>query len=423
MSEVRMKKQTIFQLFVSTLASVAVLAAANEAKPTGNQIENLSLDQALEMAESLQPQIAEAKAMVEAAEGRAKQAGMFPNPEAIVGANQLPLSGNAPNEKEYVAGIGQTIPLSRRLSKAREAELLDREVRARGLDVKRRDIRKRVHSAFATALYQEKAYQAQTEIQENNSKAVATTQARVEAGDALREDLARVEMELARAKVELQRAESLREQSLVALASAIGDAALSVKSLAGTLEAAFEIPTLESLAANLSAQPESALADADLRARTARVDVAKAERIPDVKVEVLYHRLEASSANTLDLGLSIPLPLFNRNQGRLREARAEVAAAEARSRLTQNELTTRLRESYLQLTAALASSRTWKTEILAKADTVLKAAEARYAAGDTSLTEILPVRRDWAAVQLSYLESLRDVMQAWAEVSSMSKAP
>ena len=418
-----MKKQTIFQLFVSTLASVAVLAAANEAKPTGNQIENLSLDQALEMAESLQPQIAEAKAMVEAAEGRAKQAGTFPNPEAIVGANQLPLSGNAPNEKEYVAGIGQTIPLSRRLSKAREAELLDREVRARGLDVKRRDIRKRVHSAFATALYQEKAYQAQTEIQENNSKAVATTQARVEAGDALREDLARVEMELARAKVELQRAESLREQSLVALASAIGDAALAVKSLAGTLEAAFEIPTLESLAANLSAQPESALADADLRARTARVDVAKAERIPDVKVEVLYHRLEASSANTLDLGLSIPLPLFNRNQGRLREARAEVAAAEARSRLTQNELTTRLRESYLQLTAALASSRTWKTEILAKADTVLKAAEARYAAGDTSLTEILPVRRDWAAVQLSYLESLRDVMQAWAEVSSMSNAP
>jgi cobalt-zinc-cadmium efflux system outer membrane protein len=131
-------------------------------------------------------------------------------------------------------------------------------------------------------------------------------------------------------------------------------------------------------------------------------------------VELLYHRLEASSANTFDVGLSVPLPLFNRNQGKLREARAEVAAAEARSRMTQNELTTRLRESYLQLTGALASSRTLKTEILGKADTVLKTAEARYAAGDISLTEILPVRRDWAAVQLSYLESLRDVMQAWA---------
>ena len=310
---------------------------------------------------------------------------------------------------------------SGRLSKARQAELLDREVRVRGLDVKRRDIRKRVHSAFATALYQEKAYQAQTEIQQNTEKAVATTRARVENGDALREDLARVEMELARAKVELQRADSLREQALVALASAMGDATLSVKSLAGTLDATFEIPTLETLAANLSAQPETALADADVRARNARVDLAKAERIPDVKVELLYHRLESVQENTLDVGLSIPIPLFNRNQGRLREARAELAAAEARSRMTQNELTTRLRESYLQLTAALANSRTLKTEILAKADTVLKGAEARYAAGDISLAEILPVRRDWAAVQLTYLESLRDVMQAWAELKPLAQ--
>jgi cobalt-zinc-cadmium efflux system outer membrane protein len=291
------------------------------------------------------------------------------------------------------------------------------------LDVKRRDIHRRVRSAFATALYQEKAYQAQTEIQHSTAKAVATTEARVAAGDALPEDLARVGMELARAKVELQRAESLREQALVTLASAMGDATLSVKSLAGTLEATFEIPTLETLAANLSAQPESALADADIRARNARVDVAKTERIPDVKVELLYHRLEASQANTFDVGLSIPLPLFNRNQGKLREARAEVAAAEARSRMTQNELTTRVRQSHLQLTATLANSSTLKTEILTRAETVLKGAEARYAAGDISLAEILPVRRDWAAVQLSYLESLRDVMQAWAEVAGYLKLP
>jgi outer membrane protein TolC len=89
--------------------------------------------------------------------------------------------------------------------------------------------------------------------------------------------------------------------------------------------------------------------------------------------------------------------------------------------MTQNELTTRLRESHLQLTSALANSRTLKTEILSRAEIVLKSAEARYAAGDISLAEILPVRRDWAAVQLSYLESLRDVMQAWAEVAGFAK--
>ena len=413
-----MKRQFAVAFSVLVLAHVAVQAANTAGLPAARQLEALTLGDALELAERLQPELAEARAMVEAAAGRATQAGTFPNPEAILGAQQLPLSSGQAENKEYVPGVGQTIPLSRRLSKAREAELLDREVRARGLEVKRREIRRRVHGAFATALYQEKAWEAQRKIQQSGAMAVTTTRARVEAGDAVKDDLARVEMELARAKVELQRAESLREQALIGLAAAMGDASLGVRSLAGTLEAAFEIPTLESLAVSLAAQPESALAEADIRARAARLDLAQAERIPDVRVELLYHRLEDNSADTLDVGFSIPLPLFNRNQGRLREARAELAAAEARARMTQSELHARLREAYLQLTAALANSRTLREEILGKAETVLHVAEARYAAGDISLGEVLPIRREWAAVQLSYLETLRDVMLAWAELTT-----
>jgi outer membrane protein TolC len=85
--------------------------------------------------------------------------------------------------------------------------------------------------------------------------------------------------------------------------------------------------------------------------------------------------------------------------------------------MTRSELSTRLRESHAQLTAALANTRTFKTDILPRADTVLKSAETRYTAGDISLAEMLPVRRDWATVQLAYLESVRDAMQAWAALS------
>jgi len=405
------------------LALLVAFSGTSSSHAASNRLESLTLDQALEMAERLQPQLAEARALVEAAAGRALQAGAFPNPEAIVGAQQLPLESGASNQREYVAGVAQPIPVGGRLSKAREAEQLEREVRVRGFAVTRRDLRKRVHSAFATALYQERAFQAQSEIAQSIEKVVAITKARVDAGDIVPEDLARVEMELARTKVEIQRSQSLREQAMIGLVTAIGDASLSVKSLAGNLDATFEIPTLESLAATLSTQPEIQLAAASQRASNARIDLAKAERIPDVKVEALYHRLEATKENTIDLGLSIPLPLFNRNHGRLREARAEAAAAEARSRTTENELNLRLRESYAQLTSALATSRALQTEILPRAETVLKSTELRYAAGDTSLADVLPVRRDWAAIQLTHLESLREVMQAWAQVSAYSRLP
>lgn len=414
-----MKKQI---LFLSLLAVCSgALLAADGSTPAEKTIEKLTLDQAVEMAENLQPQLAEARAAVEAAAGRAEQAGKLPNPEAILGANQLLLSSSAPNEREYIAGIGQQVPLSPRLSKARQAELLEREVRVRGLEAKQRDIRKRVHTAFATALYQDKAYQTQTGVLKNAEKAVAATKARVEAGDAIREDLARSEMELARIQVEMQRAEALQKRALVELASAIGNAELSVRSLEGSLETTFEIPTMEVLAENLSKQPNVLQANADVRAQSARLDLAKAERIPDVKVELLYHRLEATSSDTVDIGLSIPLPVFNRNQGRVREAKAEMAAAEARARSARNEAQTRLKDAYLQLTSALANRRTFQSDILGRADTILKSAEARYEAGDISLGEVLPVRRDWAALQLGYLESMRDVMQAWAEISAFLK--
>jgi outer membrane protein, heavy metal efflux system len=223
--------------------------------------------------------------------------------------------------------------------------------------------------------------------------------------------------------VELRRSEAMREHAMVELKATLGDPTLSVKTLNGNLDATFEIPTLESLAANLSASPEVALAGAEVRARQARVDLAKAERIPDVRVEILYRRLQASKENSFDVGLSIPIPLFDRNQGRMREARAEVAAAEARSRATQNALSVRLHEAHAQLTAALANSRALNADVLPRADIVLKGAEARFTAGDIGLIELLPVRRDWATVQLTYLESLRDVMQSWAELSTYLKSP
>jgi outer membrane protein TolC len=82
-----------------------------------------------------------------------------------------------------------------------------------------------------------------------------------------------------------------------------------------------------------------------------------------------------------------------------------------------------LRESYADLTSALATSRAFRTEILPRAESVLKSAESRYAAGDTSLADVLPIRRDWAAIQLGHLESLHDVMQAWAQLSGYLKSP
>lgn len=382
-----------------------------------NPLANVTLEQALVLAEQHHPQLAEARALVEAAGGRAQLAGTRPNPEAVLRAEQIPFKDTPARDRQYVVGLAQTVPLGSKVAKARQAELLEQEARARQLEVVRRDVRKRVHTAFATALYQEQAALIQSRIVHDFTRTIALIQARLEAADAVPEELARAEMELARATVELRRSRSLRVQAGAALVAALGSPELRIQSLAGNLEAAFAVPDLETLTAKLAEHPELLEAQAAQKVSVARLELALAERIPDVTAEVLYRRLEATRQNTVDVGLRIPLPFFNTGQGRVREARAETAAAEARGRFKQSELRAQLHTAHAELTTALANRRTLQDDILPRATTVLRAVEARHSAGELALQDLLFARREWAAAQLAHLEALRDVMRAWAELS------
>lgn len=396
------------------LACVSAVAA--------DPVSRLTLEQALALAEQHHPELAEARALADAADGRARQAGAFPNPDVIARMESARFR-DPTAEAEFPVGISQTIPLGNRLGKARRVEQLDRQRLLLDAEARLRAVRRRVHSAFATALYQEQAALAQSKLATGASELAALTKARVQAGDATPDETARVEIEFSRARLEHQRASALHLQALATLANAIGRPALRVDSINGSLETAFDVPALEELAASLNRHPAIASADAAVASQTARVDLAKAERVPDINVELLYRRIESDKSNTFDVGLRIPLPLFDRNRGKISAARADLTAVEARATATRNDLAQRLRESHTQLANALAAARTLRTEILPRAETVSKTAEARHAAGDISLAELLPIRSEVAASQLTYLESLRDVMQAWAEVRALSSRP
>lgn len=246
---------------------------------------------------------------------------------------------------------------------------------------------------------------------------LAAAQARLAAGDTLPEDVARAEMELERARLELQRARSLHEEARAELVAAIGNEDAATHPLEGALEATLDLPTLEALCVQLENHPSVAAAEADLSVQRARVDLASAQRIPDVNLDLFYRRLEVSHANAIDIGIAIPLPLFDRSQGGIREAQAATRIAEARARSTHNELHRELRQSHARLVRTLAFARTLGESILPRAKIVLQAFEARYAAGDASLTEVLLVRRELTAAELARLDALRQVMEAWAALS------
>lgn len=385
------------------------------------EIPTLSLDRAFAIADSIHPELAAGRASVDAAEGKAQQAGLYPNPLLVGRMESAPFQGGTAGNAEFVGGLSQRIPIGGRLGAARESEMKERERLIAEYYVRQLEVRSRVHAAFAAALYAAEVVRIETEAAKISERAVTVARARREAGDLLAEEVARAEMEQFRTALELDHAEGLRDMAFVALAAAVGDSLLRIGAVEGNLEAALEVPAIGSILEGLGRSPYAALAEAEQSVARARVDQARLERIPDVSLDLLYRRLQHSETNAFDVGVTVPLPLFDRNQGRLRELHAESRGAEARARGIRNDAVRKAREAHIQLSEAMHHARLLKSEILPRAETVLRGAEVRFAGGDLSLADVLPIRRDRISSQLAYLEALREVMEAWARLRPFLK--
>jgi cobalt-zinc-cadmium efflux system outer membrane protein len=382
---------------------------------TRPSLAGITLDQALRHSRG-HPDLIAARARAEAATGRIQQAGLLPNPELVGRIESAPIDGNTTGDAEYVAGMSQGIPLGKRLSAAKRVEQLNRERLVREAEVREIEIARGVRGAFATALFAQEVVETQNDLVKAAADAVALAKARVDAGDAVREELARAEMEHARVRLEVAKSQSIRQQALLALTAATGDPSLAIDSIDGDVSAALEIPTLEELSHRLAESPFPAALAADVAAERAKLDLTKAERVPDVNLDLLYRRLGETDENAFDAGFRIAIPLFDRGRGRLREARADALAAEARATSAAYALQVQLRNAHARLTQALATAKTLREEVLPRADQILAGVQARYKGGDTSLSDVLLVQRDCATQKLAYLEALRDVLAAWAEL-------
>lgn len=423
----------------SLILSCAVLVGCNSTAPTGEsfelqassfqqeetptRIDRLTLEEALRRAEERHPAIAEARANVRVADGRRLQAGLCPNPELEARVESVPFDRDSSAHAEPLVGVRQRIPLGGRLGAAESAGEWERSRYEHELERRRLEVRGRVRGSFAAALYSEEALKLLEVNLTATGAASGAVRARLAAGDALPEESARAELEEIRARLERDRARTLRESAFAGLAAAIGEPGLRVGGVEGDLETAIDVPALEAILATIEAGPHVAAALADQRAAEARVELARAQRIPDISLELLYRRLGTEDENAFDAGFGLAIPIFDRNQGRLREAKGEVSAARARVELTRSESEAKVREGFARLSRAVAQAKAIKDEALPRADAVLKAMEARVAAGDAGPVEAAPVRRERAALGLAWLEALREALEARAALEPYLRTP
>lgn len=388
-------------------------------RPLNIELRNLTLDKAFQLAGQSNPDLGIAFAEIEEAKGRILQAGLFINPLLVATIESF--SSKNRDNVNILTGISQKIPIGGRISKAKHVEEMELERLVNLFEAKKLEIRSKVHGAFAAALYSEQLIKALKNAIELTEQGVKITKSKFKEGDAIAEDVARAELESLKLSLEFKHANSSKDQAFEALKAAIGDMSLKIESVEGNLEAVIDVPNLEQLVLRLSESPFVTSAEADVKVQQARLELAKAASVPDIDIGLFYRRLKEPGLNTFDLGTSINLPIFDRAQGKIQELQQHIIESQHRVKLTKNELVLKIKDAHIRLVCTLGEAKILRDEIIPKSDVILKSAKSRYNQGEISLTDTLSAGRERIAVELNYLEKLRDTLHAWSELAYLLK--
>mgnify|MGYP002781069677 FL=1 len=164
----------------------------------------------------------------------------------------------------------------------------------------------------------------------------------------------------------------------------------------------------------------------DLRAAQVGVERAQlalrratVEPVPNVTVGAGYVRQNQNQSNDWVVAASIPVPLWNRNQGNILAAKAQIGEAVAEVGRVQNDLTGRLSVAFGSYTAARTRAEKYKSAILPKAEESYRLSLKAYQGGQFEYLRVLQAQRAVAEARLEYLRSLGEMWRAASEIAGL----
>ncbi len=372
-----------------------------------------------QQAQGIAPRLAESQANVRAAEGRALQAGVRPNPTAGLEFENIGASRDAAgfDALQVTLSVGQPIELGGKRSArvaAGQAGIDAATARNRQAVV---DYGYELALAYAGA----EAAQARVVLFE---EALAAAQEDVRAARALvdagREaDLRAVQAEAAattaQADLETARADAqtafAQLSSLAGVSTPYGGVAETLLPLSANLPAPSQEPPVVS--------PAVVAAEAEREAALRRIEVERTRAVPDITPSLGVRRLTGIDETVLVAGLSVTLRLFDRNQGNIAAATAELEGADARLTAARLEALNGWRSS-VALARAASARLAASSQAQMASDEAYRLARVGYEAGRTPLVEVLLSRRNLTLAQAAALDARLARIRAEAQLARLS---
>ena len=158
----------------------------------------------------------------------------------------------------------------------------------------------------------------------------------------------------------------------------------------------------------------------DVNTASARVRLARSQRIPDVTISAGARRLAATNDTAAVVGLSVPLPLFNNGAAAVRQAQAERDQADAERRLAALNVEQDIASAEADLTNAREAARATGGPVLNAAMEAARIARIGYAQGKFSQLDLLQAEQTLADTRAAYANALVDYHQAEARLARLT---
>ena len=391
----------------------------------------LTLRQALALALARNPELASFSWDVRIGEARILQAGLRPNPEVGLREENVLGSGDYRGFRlsQTTLELSQLIELGgKRAARMKEASL-SRDLAGWEYETRRIEVLTRTAGAFVEVLSLQQRLGLAEETARLAEDVAGAVGKRVEAAKTFTVEKTKAEVALASAQVERDQTQRALNAARQRLAANWGTTQPNFERVEGNLEEMAPVPAQEQLLERLRQNPEIARWGAEIAQRQAAVRVERSKATPDITVGGGYRRLpdlageSGPNDNAIVFGVSLPLPLFNKNQGNIKEAEYRLAKASEERRATDLRLRTELGQAWQRLAAAGAEVEALKSRVLPGAQQTFETMSQYYRDGRLSYLEVLDAQRTLFSGRAQYLRALSDYHVAVNELEGLIGEP
>ncbi|WP_033898412.1 TolC family protein [Pseudomonas sp. FH1] len=378
---------------------------------SASQAQTLTLDSALQTAFANNPELAAAQWDIDIAQGGRQQAGLIPNPVASWDVEDTRRDSRTTSIK-----ISQALELGGKRGARIDVASRAQDAAALTLEQRRNTLRAEVIDNYYGALLAQERLDLAQRSMTVAERGLVVANGRVTAGKASPVEATRAQVQLSEIRLELDRAQIGLTDAYRRLAASTGSAAPNFQAVATQNPSTPTVPSATQLLARLEQTTELRLAKLSILQNEASVGLEKAQRIPDLDVSI-GSQYDASVRERVNLvGVSMPIPLFNRNQGNVLAATRRADQARDLRNATELRLRTETRQALDLWQSANTEVRAFNQQILPAAQSAVDSATRGFEMGKFSFLDVLDAQRTLIAARTQYLNATAQATDAWVRI-------